>query len=92
MVFVNFGNPIGTETKQLTLAYAFGDGREKSCELTVGALSKLLFGLQIDGYFAVNMDSIPYLRQRSAAYPSRLKMRWSQRNILTISRWEKPSL
>ena len=56
-VFDYFGNPIGTETKQLTLAYAFGDGREKSCELTVGALSKLLFGLQIDGYFAVNMDS-----------------------------------
>lgn len=50
-VFDYFGNPIGTETKQLTLAYAFGDGREKSCELTVGALSKLLFGLQIDGYF-----------------------------------------
>ena len=49
-VFDYFGNPIGTETKQLTLAYAFGDGREKSCELTVGALSKLLFGLQIDGF------------------------------------------
>ena len=68
-VFDYFGNPIGTETKQLTLAYAFGDGREKSCELTVGALSKLLFGLQIDGYFAVNMDSIPYFNDAVGGVP-----------------------
>ncbi len=59
-VFDYFGNSLGTETQQLTLAYAFGDGREGSCELTEEALSKLLFGLKIDGYFAINMDSIPY--------------------------------
>ena len=57
-VFDYFGEPLGNETQQLTLAYAFGDGREESCELTAEALSKLLFGLKIDGYFAVNMDSI----------------------------------
>ena len=48
-VFDYFGEPLGTETQQLTLAYAFGDGREESCELTAEALSKLLFGLKIDG-------------------------------------------
>ena len=68
-VFDYFGNSIGTETQQLTLAYAFGDGREKSCELTVEALSKLLFGLHIDGYFAVNMDSIPYFNDAVGGVP-----------------------
>ena len=68
-VFDYFGNSLGTETQQLTLAYAFGDGREGSCELTVEALSNLLFGLQIDGYFAVNMDSIPYFNDMIGGVP-----------------------
>ena len=68
-VFDYFGEPLGTETQQLTLAYAFGDGREESCELTAEALSKLLFGLKIDGYFAVNMDSIPYFNDAVGGVP-----------------------
>lgn len=35
----------------------------------MGALSKLLFGLQIDGYFAVNMDSIPYFNDAVGGVP-----------------------
>ena len=54
-VFDYFGEPLGTETQQLTLAYAFGDGREESCELTAEAVSILLFGLKIYGYCAVIM-------------------------------------
>ncbi|MFQ8841964.1 MAG: LCP family protein [Clostridium fessum] len=46
-----------------------GDGREESCELTAEALSKLLFGLKIDGYFAVNMDSIPYFNDAVGGVP-----------------------
>lgn len=68
-VFDYFGEPLGTETQQLTLAYAFGDGREESCELTAEALSKLLFGLKIDGYFAVNMDSISYFNDAVGGVP-----------------------
>ena len=68
-VFDYFGNSLGTEKQQLTLAYAFGDGREGSCELTEEALSNLLFGLQIDGYFAVNMDSISYFNDAVGGVP-----------------------
>lgn len=68
-VFDYFGNSLGTEVQQLTLAYAFGDGREGSCELTADAVSNFLFGLKVDGYFAVNMDSIPYFNDMVGGVP-----------------------
>ncbi|MBS6643945.1 MAG: LCP family protein [Clostridiaceae bacterium] len=55
------GNELGKDVQHLTLAYAYGDGREKSCELMTEAVSNLLGGLKIDGYAAVNMSAIPVL-------------------------------
>lgn len=55
------GNELGKDIQHLTLAYAYGDGREKSCELMTEAVSNLLGGLKIDGYAAVNMSAVPVL-------------------------------
>lgn len=52
------GNVLGTDIQHLTLAYAYGDGREGSCELVADALSKLLGGLSIDHYIAANIEAI----------------------------------
>lgn len=52
------GNVLGKEVQHLTLAYAYGDGREKSCELVEEAVSELLGGLKIDHYVAANVDVI----------------------------------
>ncbi len=52
------GNVLGTDIQHLTLAYAYGDGREASCELVANALSKLLGGLSIDHYLAANIEAI----------------------------------
>lgn len=52
------GNELGRDIQHLTLAYAYGDGREKSCELTSEAVSGLLGGLTIDHYMAANIDVI----------------------------------
>jgi anionic cell wall polymer biosynthesis LytR-Cps2A-Psr (LCP) family protein len=41
------------------LAYAYGDGREKSCRYMTEAVSRLLGGLSIDGYMAVSMSVLP---------------------------------
>ncbi|MBT9779488.1 transcriptional regulator [Clostridium sp. MCC353] len=55
------GNELGKDIQHLTLAYAYGDGREKSCELMKEAVSNLLGNLKIDGYAAVNISAIPVL-------------------------------
>lgn len=55
------GNVLGKDIQHLTLAYAYGDGREKSCEYTREAVSELLGGLEIEHYVAVDVDSISAL-------------------------------
>lgn len=53
------GGYAGTETKQLALQYAYGDGRVRSCELMEEAVSNLFYGIPIHGYAALDMESIP---------------------------------
>lgn len=55
------GNVLGKNIQHLTLAYAYGDGREKSCEYMREAVSELLAGLKIDYYLAADMDVINIL-------------------------------
>ena len=46
---------------QITLQYAYGDGREKSCQLMEAAVSELFYGIPIHGYGALDMQSIATL-------------------------------
>lgn len=55
------GNQSGVRTAQVCLSHGFGDGKEQSCELTVGAVSNLLLGMPIDAYIAMNLDGIQVL-------------------------------
>ncbi len=55
------GKEIGTQTLQLEYAHYYGSGGEDSCENTVRAVSGLLFGVELDGYAALQMDCIPVL-------------------------------
>ena len=48
-------------TEQICLGYAFGDGRESSCEVTVEAVENLLGGQTIDQYLAMGLDGISTL-------------------------------
>ena len=52
------GGYAGTETKQLALQYAYGDGRVESCELMEKTVSKLFYGIPLHGYVALDMESI----------------------------------
>ena len=52
------GNILGENTMQLALAYAYGDGKEQSCELAEDAVSGLLHDQRIDGYVSLSMDAI----------------------------------
>lgn len=55
------GNVLGKEVQHLTLAYAYGDGQEQSCEYMVEAVSNLLGGFEIDYYMAADVDVISIL-------------------------------
>ena len=50
-----------TRITQLTMAYAYGDGREQSCENTVQSVEKLLSGFSIEQYLAVDTSVVAKL-------------------------------
>lgn len=60
-VYSDLGNFIGTEKLQLCLAYTYGDGKEKSCENTVRAVSRLFYGMPVAAYAALDLDAIAVL-------------------------------
>lgn len=49
---------VGEEQGQIALQYAYGDGRERSCELMEQKVSHLMFGIPVHGYGVLDMDSI----------------------------------
>lgn len=55
------GKSLGMTEDHINLQYAFGDGKEKSCELTKKAVSQLLYQVPIQGYCSLNLDGIPLL-------------------------------
>lgn len=56
------GKQTGLMTKQvISLAHSYGDGREASCENTVRAVSRMLGGINIDGYASLRYSAVPAL-------------------------------
>lgn len=55
------GNFEGNADAQLALAYSYGDGAEKSCELTATAVSRLFYDLNIPAYASIYMNGITEL-------------------------------
>ena len=60
-IYDTAGMYLGEEEAQITLQYAYGNGREKSCQLMEQAVSKLFYGIPIHGYGALDMQSIAAL-------------------------------
>lgn len=60
-VYLPSGSFNGTSVDHLNLQYAFGDGRENSCQLTEHAVSAMLYDIPIRGYLAVNLGAVPKL-------------------------------
>lgn len=55
------GSKLGTVTDHLSLAYAYGDGKHKSCQFAKDAVSNLFYGLSIQSYCAVSLQALPKL-------------------------------
>ena len=53
------GTGYASADMQVCTAHWFGKDEEASCKNTVKAVSKLLGGIKIDGYYSLQMESIP---------------------------------
>jgi len=53
------GKPVRLTTQQICFAHTYGNGTEKSAENTVRAVSRLLGGMEIDGYITMQYEGIP---------------------------------
>lgn len=49
---------MGTKPLQITTAFAYGNGKETSCENAVRSVSRLLYNLPIRSYLALDMNGI----------------------------------
>ncbi|MEE0419382.1 MAG: LCP family protein [Lachnospiraceae bacterium] len=65
MVDVNVYTPKGeyvkTDNMQICLAYATGDGKALSCENTARSVSRLLYGVPVNAYAAIDLTAIGIL-------------------------------
>lgn len=52
------GEYLTTEREQISLQYAYGDGKKKSCRMTMEAVSDLLYEVPVDSYLAMSVDGI----------------------------------
>lgn len=52
------GEYLGKERAQITMQYAYGDGEEKSCQLTKTAVSDLLYEIPISSYLALSIEGM----------------------------------
>lgn len=52
------GSYIGMDELQLCLAYAYGDGKETSCENTVNAVERIFYNIPINSYYSLDLDGI----------------------------------
>ena len=60
-VLNSYGKAVDTYYGQLAYAHTYGDGMVISCENVRKTVSDLLYGLEIDYYLAMNMDTIGIL-------------------------------
>lgn len=72
------GSYLATTKTQIALAHAKGDGMELSCENTVDAVSHMLYGIRIEGYISLNMDSIKILNHLAGGVPVTIEDDFSQ--------------
>lgn len=72
------GSYLATTKIQIALAHANGDGMELSCENTVDAVSKMLYGIRIDGYLSLNIDAITVLNHLAGGVPVTIEDDFSQ--------------
>ena len=57
-VYDSNGKYVKTDVLQICQAYAYGDGRESSCDNTKTAVARLFSGIPIQTYFAMDLSAV----------------------------------
>lgn len=57
------GSFIGVEKTQVCLAFAYGDGKDGSCKNVARSVSRLLCGMPINSYFAMDFSAVETLHR-----------------------------
>ena len=57
------GTFIGTEKRHLCLAYAYASNAQEGCENVSRSVGRLLYGMPIDGYIAIDMEGLKALNK-----------------------------
>ncbi len=52
------GHYNGMEKAQVSLAYAYGDGKESSCDNTVSSVRRLFYNIPVKTYYTLDLDGI----------------------------------
>lgn len=60
-VYSDKGAFVDTEKLQICLAYAYGNGKETSCENVTKSLSRLFYGIPFKTYFAIDFNALKTL-------------------------------
>lgn len=68
-LYSSSGKYVSSSKKQLCLAYAYGDGKHKSCENTLKSVTRLFYGLPINSYVAIDLKSIEVLSEKVGGVP-----------------------
>ena len=63
------GEYVGVEDLQICTAFAYGDGKEKSCENVSKSVSRLLYGIPMDAYGAIDIPAIGVLNDAIGGVP-----------------------
>lgn len=58
MTYSESGYQMGYAKGQICMAYGYGNGKESSCENMANSVSKLLYGMPISRYFAIDMAGV----------------------------------
>lgn len=57
-VYTAKGEYVGIQSRQLCLAYAYGDGKHTSCVNAVEAMQRVLFGIPIKSYVSLEISGV----------------------------------
>ncbi|MDD6478599.1 MAG: LCP family protein [Oscillospiraceae bacterium] len=62
-MYSSSGSFIGVEKTQVCLAFAYGDGKDGSCKNVARSVSRLLCGMPINSYFAMDFSAVETLHR-----------------------------
>ncbi len=52
---------VGTKNQQICLSYAYGNGKDQSCENTLHAVQRIFYNLPINTYFSLDLDGLEFV-------------------------------